>query len=192
MDNFYVLLNRMKVIERWSLMRRTSKENLMEHSAQVALLGQALALIKNKLYGGNVNVDRVAALALYHDTAEVVSGDLPTPIKYFNKDMIGAYAEIEDSIIKTFIDMSPEFAKEEYTEYLKPNEDSEEYKIMKIADKLSALIKCTEEKAAGNKEFDVSYERLQNTLGEIRKIRPELDYFMKNYLVGFGEPTDLI
>ena len=90
MENFYVLLNRMKVIERWSLMRRTTQENVMEHAAQVAILGQALALIKNKKFGGNVNVDKVAALALYHDAPEVVSGDLPTPIKYFNKDRVEA------------------------------------------------------------------------------------------------------
>ena len=192
MDNFYVLLNRMKVIERWSLMRRTTKENLMEHSAQVALLGQALALIKNKKFGGNVNVDRVAALALYHDTAEVISGDLPTPIKYFNSDMIGAYKEIEDSVLDKFIEVAQDFAKDEYAEYLRPDENSEEYKIMKIADKLSAFIKCTEERATGNHEFDTSYGRLDKTLNALKEEHPELKYFLENYMQGFGEPTDLI
>lgn len=192
MYNFYVLLNRMKLIERWSLMRRTSKENLLEHSAQVAILGQALAIIKNEKFGGYVNADRVAALALYHDTAEVVSGDLPTPIKYFNEDMKGAYAEIEDSILNKFIGLAPEFAKDEYTEYLRPNTETDEYVIMKIADKLSAYIKCIEEEAVGNHEFDTSKGRLTKSLDALVPDHPELKYFMDNYIEGFGEPIDLL
>ena len=192
MENFYVLLNRMKVIERWSLMRRTSQENVMEHAAQVAILGQALALIKNKKFGGNVNVDKVAALALYHDAPEVVSGDLPTPIKYFNTDMVDAYAEIEKSILTQFNDLAPSFAKDEYKEYLMPDTISEEYIIMKLADKLSEMIKCIEERVLGNHEFDVSYQRLTNSLNELKPKHPELEYFMDNYLAGFGEPSDMI
>ena len=192
MENFYVLLNRMKVIERWSLMRRTSQENVMEHAAQVAILGQALALIKNKKFGGNVNVDKVAALALYHDAPEVVSGDLPTPIKYFNTDMVDAYAEIEKSILTQFNDLAPAFAKDEYKEYLMPDTNSEEYILMKLADKLSAMIKCIEERVLGNHEFVVSYQRLTNSLHELKPKHPELEYFMDNYLAGFGEPSDMI
>ena len=192
MENFYVLLNRMKVIERWSLMRRTSQENVMEHAAQVAILGQALALIKNKKFGGNVNVDKVAALALYHDAPEVVSGDLPTPIKYFNTDMVDAYAEIEKSILTQFNDLAPSFAKDEYKEYLMPDTISEEYIIMNLADKLSEMIKCIEERVLGNHEFDVSYQRLTTSLNELKPKHPELEYFMDNYLAGFGEPSDMI
>ena len=190
MYNFFALLSRMKLIERWSLMRSTHKETLMEHAADVAILAQALAVIKNQKFGGNVNIDRVATIALYHDTSEVMSGDLPTPVKYFNSKITSAYHEIEDEISKKLLTMLPAEMSNSYEEFLNPDRDSYEYKIVKIADKLSAYLKCYEEKAAGNHEFDVSLESIKRKLEEFGN--PELNYFMENLIEGFGKPLDLL
>ncbi len=173
-------------------MRSTSKENLMEHAAQVAIVGEALAIIKNSLYGGSVDVHKVASLALYHDTAEVVSGDLPTPVKYYNPKIKAAYGEIEQVIIDKLLASLPEFAQDNYADMLRPNENSDEYKIMKVADKLSAFIKCVEEKMSGNKEFDTAYKRIKEQLDEMRPEHPELAYFMDNFAASFGKQVDIL
>lgn len=192
MYTFFAFMNRMKLIERWNLMRSNIKEDLMQHSASVAILGQALGIIRNTLYGGNVNVDKIASLALYHDTAEVISGDLPTPIKYYNSTMKEAYSEIETMINKRLIDALPKELQGAYEEYLIPDEDSLEYKIMKIADKLSAYIKCSEEQLIGNKEFDMAHKRLEKVLNELRVEYKELDYFLNNFMDGFRESLDIL
>ena len=192
MYTFYAFMNRMKMIERWSLMRSNIKEDLMQHSASVAILGQALGIIRNEKFGGNCDVDKIASLALYHDTAEVVSGDLPTPIKYYNATMKNAYSEIEDMINKRLIDSLPQELQEAYTPYLIPDEDSIEYKLMKIADKLSAYIKCVEERLLGNKEFNMAYNRLKKVLDASREEYPELAYFLDNFMDGFNESLDIL
>lgn len=192
MYTFYAFMNRMKLIQRWNLMRSTVKEDLMQHSASVAILGQALGIIRNELFGGNVDVDKIAALALYHDTAEVVSGDLPTPVKYFNADMKGAYSEIESSINERLISSLPEALQGAYQKYVTPDEDTLEYKIMKIADKLSAYVKCVEERLLGNKEFDRAYERLKKVLDESREEYKELGYFLDNFMDGFNSSLDIL
>ena len=192
MYTFYAFMNRMKHIERWSLMRSNIKEDLMQHSASVAILGQALGIIRNELFEGSVDVDKIASLALYHDTAEVVSGDLPTPVKYYNSKMKNAYAGIEQAINNRLLESLPESLTSKYTEYLLPNEESLEYKIMKIADKLSAYIKCIEEKQLGNKEFNQAFNRLDKVLNETRKEYPELDYFLNNFIEGYGESLDIL
>lgn len=192
MYTFYAFMNRMKLIERWSLMRSTIKEDLMQHSASVAILGQALGIIRNELFGGNVNVDRIASLALYHDTAEVVSGDLPTPVKYYNATMKSAYAEIETAINKRMLDSLPNELHNSYADYLMPDMESDEYKLMKIGDKLSAYIKCIEEKHLGNREFDMAFNRLNKALNALRDDYPELGYFLENFLDGFGESLDIL
>ena len=173
-------------------MRSNIKEDLMQHSASVAILGQALGIIRNTVFGGNVNVDKIASLALYHDTAEVVSGDLPTPVKYYNSSMKGAYAEIEDMINKRLLDSLPDELREQYSEYVKPDEDSEEYKLMKIADKLSAYVKCSEERLLGNSEFYKAFNRLQKVLDETRVDYPELSYFLDNFMDGFNASVDIL
>ena len=192
MYTFYAFMNRMKMIERWSLMRSNIKEDLMQHSASVAILGQALGIIRNELFGGNCDVDKIASLALYHDTAEVVSGDLPTPIKYYNATMKNAYSEIEEMINKRLIDSLPEELQAAYTPYLIPDETSIEYKLMKVADKLSAYIKCVEERLLGNKEFDMAYKRLKKVLDGSREEYPELAYFLDNFMDGFHESLDIL
>jgi len=189
---FYAFMNRMKLIYRWSLMRANIKEDLMQHSASVAILGQALGIIRNTLYGGNCNVDKIASLALYHDTAEVISGDLPTPIKYYNSSMKSAYSEIEDMINNRLLSSLPKTLQNPYKEYLIPDESTIEYKLMKVADKLSAFIKCSEERHLGNKEFDMAYKRLDRALTEHRKEYPELGYFLDNFMDGFEESLDIL
>ncbi len=192
MYTFYAFMNRMKLIQRWNLMRSNIREDLMQHTASVAIFGQALGIIRNKLYGGSVDVDKIASLALYHDTAEVVSGDLPTPVKYYNKAMKNSYAEIESMINERLIDSLPVELQSEYEQYLIPDENCEEYKLMKIADKLSAYIKCLEEKQLGNKEFDKAFNRLQGVLDETRVDYPELGYFLDNFMNGFSESLDIL
>ena len=192
MYTFYAFMNRMKLIQRWNLMRSNIREDLMQHTGAVAIFGQALGIIRNTVYGGNVDVDKIAALALYHDTAEVVSGDLPTPVKYYNESMEGAYKEIESVINKRLIDSLPDELKEAYTPYIMPNQDSVEYKLMKIADKLSAFVKCSEERLLGNREFDNAYNRLKSNLDGMRGEYPELGYFMDNFMDGFSASVDIL
>ncbi len=192
MYTFYAFMNRMKLIQRWNLMRSNIREDLMQHTASVAIFGQALGIIRNTLFGGDVNVDKIASLALYHDTAEVVSGDLPTPVKYYNDSMKGAYKDIENEINHRLIDALPDELKEAYTPYIMPYENSVEYKLMKIADKLSAFVKCSEEKLLGNSEFDKAYNRLKAALDSQREEFPELGYFLDNFMDGFSESIDIL
>ncbi len=188
---FYAFMNRMRLIQRWNLMRSTVREDLMQHSAQVAIFGQALGIIRNTFYGGDVNVDKIATIALYHDTAEVVSGDFPTTVKYYNPTMKSAYAEIEQVINNRVLDSLPQELRDEYKTFLIPDESTIEYKIMKVADKLAAYVKCVEERLMGNKEFDKAYERLSVVLDELRDEYKELGYFLDNFMDGFSESLDI-
>lgn len=192
MYTFFAFMNRMKFITRWNLMRSNIREDLMQHSASVAILGQALATIRNELFGGNVNVDKVAALALYHDTAEVVSGDLPTPVKYYNDTMKNAYSEIEGAINDKLINSLPVELRKSYAEYIEPDETSMEYKIMKVADKLSAYIKSLEERQLGNRDFDKAISRLEHVFEDLQVEHPELKYFLDHFIDGFNESLDIL
>jgi 5'-deoxynucleotidase len=152
--HFFAYLSRMKLIDRWSLMRSTQRENVQEHSLQVAVIAHAIALIKNKFYAGQVNADRVAVLAIFHDATEVLTGDLPTPVKYFSKNIHSAYQEIEGFAVDQLVSLLPEDFREEYRKLLLTSEDEQEMKeIIKAADTISAYLKCLEEQAAGNHEF---------------------------------------
>ena len=192
MYTFYALLNRMKLIARWSLMRSTTKEDLMQHAAHVAIVGQALGIIRNTYFGGNVDTDKIAALALYHDTAEVVSGDMPTPIKYYSPRIKSAYGEIEDVINRKLLESLPPEMAEKYSVYITPDTESLEYKLMKVADKVSAYIKCIEERLSGNKEFDTAYKRLKKQLDGLVDEYPELKYFLDNFGEGYGQQLDIL
>ena len=177
-NDFFAYLNRMKYIKRWSLMRSLDSENVLEHTAQVSVIAHALAEIKNKRFGGNVDVLKVVLYSQYHETGEVITGDLPTPIKYFNKEINHAYKDIEKGACEKLLSNLDDDLKGVYVEYVLPNEDSEEYKIMKCADKISAYIKCVEEIKSGNAEFKKAKESI---LKEINKSdREEVKYFMKN------------
>ncbi|MBR3804669.1 MAG: 5'-deoxynucleotidase [Clostridia bacterium] len=176
--DFFAYLNRMKYIKRWSLMRSLDSENVLEHTAQVSVIAHALAEIKNKYFGGKVDVLKVVLYSQYHETGEVITGDLPTPIKYFNKEINHAYKDIELGASKKLLSTLPEELRVVYEPYVIPDEESEEYKIMKCADKISAYIKCVEEIKSGNAEFKKAKE---NILKEINKCeREEVKFFMKN------------
>lgn len=153
MYKFYAFINRMKYIKRWSLMRSIREENIMEHSHQVAVIAHALALIQNKEFGGKLDISKVVLLAQYHEVGEVITGDLPTPIKYFNPEINSAYKDLEKGACTKLLDMLPENLKEEYIEYILPNTNSEEYAVVKYADRISAYLKCVEEIRLGNSEF---------------------------------------
>ena len=173
-------------------MRSTTKEDLMQHAAHVAIVGQALGIIRNTYFGGSVDTDKIAALALYHDTAEVVSGDMPTPIKYYSPRIKSAYGEIEDVINGKLLESLPPEMAEKYAQYIRPDTETEEYKLMKVADKVSAYIKCIDERLSGNREFDTAFKRLEKTLKELMPEYPELAFFLDNFAEGYGQPLDIL
>ena len=179
MFKFFAYLNRMKYIKRWSLMRSIREENIMEHSQQVAVLSHALALINNKIYGGNADITKTVLLAQYHEVGEVITGDLPTPIKYFNPEIQTAYKDLENKACERILNMLPEELKEEYSEYVLPDPNSLEHKIVKAADRLAAYLKCVEEEKAGNSEFKKARLTIEK---ELKKSDLKcLDYYLKEF-----------
>ncbi len=178
--DFFAYLNRMKHIKRWALMRSNVEENIMEHTEQVSVVAHALATIKNVYFNGNVDILKVVLYAQYHETSEVITGDLPTPIKYFNKEINVAYKDIEKGASLKLLETLPDEIRKEYEQYVLPDEDSEEYKIMKCADKISAYIKCLEEVKWGNSEFVKAKETILKDLKKCE--REEVKYFIKNVL----------
>ena len=186
-NNFFAFLSRMKYINRWGLMRSTHVENIQEHSLQVAMIAHGLAVIKNKYFGGNINAEKVAAVAMYHDASEIITGDLPTPVKYHNRDIIASYKDLEKLANEKIISFLPPEMQEEYKE-LFFCEDSYIERLVKAADKLSAYIKCVEETNAGNKEFQIAKKTLKAWLDGCDM--PEVEYFMKNFMDGFSLSLD--
>ncbi|MGN1060116.1 MAG: 5'-deoxynucleotidase [Candidatus Coproplasma sp.] len=181
--NFYAFMDRMKYIKRWSLMRSVREENIMEHSQQVAVFAHALAVIKNKIYGGNVDAEKCVMYAVYHECSEVMTGDLPTPIKYFNNSIHGAYKELENKACDKLLEMLPEELKDELCLYVKPDTDSDEYKIVKAADRLAAYVKCLEEHRCGNTEFEKAKKSIEADI--FSRNMPEAQYFMDNFIQPF-------
>lgn len=177
----------MKFIKRWGLMHNTYSENVQEHSLRVAQIAHALALIRNRRFDGSLNPDRVVVLALYHDAGEVLTGDLPSPIKYFNPDIQKAYHAIEASAAQRLIGMVPEELTTAYQDVLIPGDD-EHVAIVKAADKLCAYIKCLEETAAGNKEFSHAEQSLRKSVDDIDL--PEVRYFMETFVPSFKLTLD--
>lgn len=171
-------------------MRSTVKESILSHSADVAIYAQALAVIANTEFGKSVNVDRVGTLALYHDVSEVITGDLATPVKYFNEEILSAYKKLEKAAEDKLLSMLPDNMRAEYASYLSPDASTYEYRLVKAADKLSAYIKCIEELSTGNREFSVAKDTLEKNLRDLHC--PEVDYFLDNLLDGFGKPLDVL
>jgi 5'-deoxynucleotidase len=178
----------MKYIKRWSLMRSVREENIMEHSQQVAVIAHALALINNKIFGGNIDANKVVLLAQYHEVGEVITGDLPTPIKYFNPEIKCAYKDLEKNACEKILAMLPDSLKEEYREYVIADEQSAEYKMVKCADRLSAYLKCVEELNAGNSEFKKAKRTIGNELKSLKS--PEVDYYLKEFAPAFELTLD--
>lgn len=176
-------MDRMKYIKRWSLMRSVREENIMEHSQQVAMLAHALAVITNKLYGGRVDESKCVLYAIYHECSEVMTGDLPTPIKYFNSNIKGAYKDIEARACKKLLKMLPEEVEKGLEPYVLADMDSEEYRILKAADRLAAYIKCLEEHRCGNTEFEKAKKSIEDDLHS--RNLPAVEYFMQNFIPAF-------
>ena len=187
--NFFAYMARMKLIRRWGLMKSLINENIAEHSAQVAQFAHALALIKNKKFGGQLNADRVATMALYHETSEVITGDLPTPIKYYNADIIASYKDIEKKANETLLSMLPEEFRGDYRELIDVEPDSYEQILIKAADKIAAYVKCVEETRLGNKEFTKAKHTLKREIDAFRKYE-EIDWFCSTYLDSFSLTLD--
>ena len=188
--NFFAYMARMKLIRRWGLMRSVNEENIAEHSLQVAHIAHALALIKNKKFGGCVNPDRIATIALYHETSEVITGDLPTPIKYYNSEIRNSYKDIERAANKRLIDTLPEEFRDDYYEIIEPDAESYEHKIVKAADKIAAYVKAVEEMQLGNREFAMAQETLEKDVLKCAEEMPEVALFCEYYLDSFKKTLD--
>ena len=186
---FFAMLSRMRYINRWGLMRNTIPENISEHSLEVSIIAHALAVINNVYFNGDINPDRVAVYALFHDTPEIITGDLPTPVKYFAPEIREAYKMVEDTAIIKLLTSLPEEMRPVYDSILNENKQEPQYhKIVKAADKISALIKCVEEKRMGNTDFEQAEKA---TLEAIKKINSkEADYFIENFMSSYSLTLD--
>ncbi len=189
MKQFFAMYSRMKYINRWALMKNTRSENLSEHSADVAAIAHAIAVLKNLRFGGKVNAERAAVLGLYHDMPEIITGDMPTPVKYHSKTLHNAFLEVEVEACSRLLSMLPEDMKKEYSPlFFKAEGDEYLWKIVKAADKISALIKCIEEEKAGNREFS---KALESTKKAIQKMQlPEADAFLEDFIEAFSLSLD--
>lgn len=184
---FFALLSRMRNITRWGLMRNTFSENIQEHSHQVAVLAHGLAMIRRDILGMDANPERCATAALFHDASEILTGDLPTPIKYYNPDIKDAYKQVERISGDKLLRLLPKELRPSYAPLIH-EEDASVLDIVKAADKLSAHIKCIEELKAGNAEFESAAKQTRKALEEMHL--PELDWFMEHCLPAFSKNLD--
>ena len=187
-NEFYALLGRMRYITRWGLMRNSFSENIQEHSHQVAVLAHALALIRRDILGlPGPDPDRCAVAALYHDASEIITGDMPTPIKYYNPAIKDAYKQVEHIAGNQLLDMLPQQLRGSYEAYVLESDETLN-PIVKAADKLSAYIKCIEELKAGNTEFETAARQTMQAMREMES--PELNWFIAECLPAFGHNLD--
>ena len=190
-SHFFAHLARMKLINRWPLMRNVSTENVQEHSLQVAMVAHTLALISNKYFAGALDPYRIATIAMFHDVSEVLTGDLPTPVKYFNPSIQQEYKKIEKIAEQKLIDMAPEAFRQDYAELIDQSyHDDKEAFLVKAADVICAYLKTLEELQAGNKEFELAKKRLDRILKDYHS--DEVDYFLKAYVPSFRLSLDEI
>ena len=186
-NSFFAFLSRMKHINRWGLMRNSRYENLAEHSFETAYIANALANIENVMFEGSYDAKTVTTLALFHDCPEIITGDLPTPVKYKHKSITGAYSQVEAAAKDTLLAGIEPGLRSIYSEYL-DYENTEYYKIIKAADKLSALIKCREERKAGNTDFESAEKTILRSLDESGL--ESVEYFIRNILPMYSKTLD--
>ncbi|BCN32638.1 5'-deoxynucleotidase [Anaeromicropila herbilytica] len=180
-NSFFAMMSRMKYIERWSLMRNSRQENVSEHSLEVSMIAHGLAVIANRRLDKHVNVERTAMIAMYHDSSEIITGDMPTPIKYANEDIVTAFKQIEHLAANELLELLPSDLREDYRDIFFPGEeDAYVWKLVKAADKLSALMKCIEESQSGNKEFVSAQATIMDELErmELEEVKIFLDTFI--------------
>ena len=185
---FFAMISRMRYISRWGLMRSTVPENIQEHSHMVAVLAHALAVIRNEKFGGHADPGKCAVYALYHDAPEILTGDLPTPVKYYNPEIKEAYKAVEAFSADKLTALLPEELQGVFAPLLKEEADPETHELVKAADKLSAYIKCVEELSAGNEEYRQAEKQIKATL-EASSL-PEVTYFMEQFMPAFGLTLD--
>lgn len=189
LSHFFAYLSRLRWIRRWGLMRNAIEENVATHSWEVATLAHALAIIRNRHFGGQVNVDRIAAAALYHDATEVITGDMPTPVKYHSRVMREAFGDIEHKAEGELLALLPDDLRDEFDPYVRESGWApEEKELIKAADRLSALLKCQAEMQAGNKEFEPAAGHILKKLEE--EALPEVMYFLEVFAPGYQRPLD--
>lgn len=189
MHHFFAYVSKLKYILRWGLKRNVEPENVKEHSYDVATIAHALALIRNRVYGGDLDANRIAVIAMYHDASEVLTGDLPGPIKYFNPAIAEAYKEVEKEAKTKLISMLPDELQEDYAPLIEDHKLPEDIRrLLKAADVLSAYIKCIHEVESHNHEFQVAKQRVEGMLGEYGL--PEVNYFMEKFLPSFRLTLD--
>ena len=190
--SFFALMGRMKYISRWALMRNTHSENLADHSHVTAVIAHALALIGNRKLGRHYNAERAALLGLYHDAPEILTGDMPTPVKYHDPEMKNAYRRVEEKAQETLLDKLPDYLQDDFRQFLQGEDaqegDAELRTLVKAADKLCALIKCIEEEKAGNTEFIQAGRSTRRILENLRC--PEAEIFMREFLPSYSMTLD--
>lgn len=187
-SHFFSLLNRMKYINRWALMKNTYNENLCEHSFEVAVIAHALCVIGNERLNKNYDADKAAVVALYHDFSEIITGDMPTPVKYRNETLKSEYKKVEKDAAKTLIEKLPQDLQPVYSDIMLNDNDEELQKIVKAADKISALIKCSEEMKIGNNDFATAKESTEKAIRELNV--EEADIFLNEFMPSFSLPLD--
>lgn len=188
-NQFFAFVSRMKYIRRWGLMRNTEQENLKEHSFDVAMIAHALGVINNKYLSGSINPDRLAILGLYHDAEETVTGDMPTPVKYFSPSIRNAYGAVEKEAKNSLLSMLPSEMTQTYENVLTPQTEEEKH-LVKAADILSAYIKCLEELKCGNGEFTDAEKSTKIKLQEFNC--PEADIFLRDFIPAFSMSLDTL
>ena len=188
--HFFAYVSRMKFIQRWGLMRNTLPENDMEHAFQTAMVAHAIAVMGNVRYQRNYNAEYVMALAVYHDSSEVITGDLPTPVKYKTPSIQDAYSELEAHAKDQLLDMLPEDLRPSFAMYVKPDETALEWRLVKAADRISAYLKCIEEEKMGNRDFAQAKATIRQSISQIDL--PEVQAFMAEFVPSFSlSPDDL-
>lgn len=188
--SFFAMVSRMKYIDRWALMRNTENESLDSHSKEVAVIAHALAVIGNKRFGKNYNADRAAVLGLYHDAHEIITGDMPTPVKYQNDNILTAFKAVEESANEKLLRKLPEDLREEFAVLLNEDAFDDLKPLVKAADKISALIKCIEERKAGNTEFREAEAATRRKIEE--SAVPEAEVFIKEFLPAYEQTLDML
>ena len=186
--NFFAYISRMKYIERWSLMRNSLTENIQEHSHMVAVIAHALGVIRRDVYGIDCNPDECATVALYHDSSEILTGDLPTPIKYYSPDIKAAYKQVEKMACDRLLETLPEEIRGSFSPLIGGKAEERLFDIIKAADKISAYMKCIEERRAGNDEFLSAEKQIRNLLDA--SPMPEVRYFLDNFIPAFELTLD--
>lgn len=191
--NFFAAISRMKYIERWALMRNSRPENLAEHGMEVAMIAHALCTIANVRYGKTLDSKEAALIGIYHDASEIITGDMPTPVKYYSEDIKTAFKNMERVAEYRLLNKLPDDLRPDYEEIFKGKENEDDIymrKLVKAADKLSALIKCIEEERSGNTEFKTAKESTLRTLNALQDELPEVRDFMEEFLPPYGKTLD--